>query len=476
MPRVPYEKCHQPHVKKAVTAIEERLGREMMQNSSVIGMIRIVEGFLKRKKLVCYGGTAINNVLPKRLQFYDTDVELPDYDFFSPDPVRDAKELANIFAKKGYSHVVASAGVHGGTFKVHVDYVPVADITYLDPRLYAAMRDHTVEVDGIHYAPPVYLRALMHLELSRPDGDVSRWDKVANRLALLDQAYPMKEPGCTARVRRAIAEEQTEFDRKFRGLITKLRKKLAVEGVVFAGAFAVDELNRALRRTEIPPVTGPVPVVVITTDLKQTIANAKQVLSEMDLRPRAQEHAEVGEIVPKHISLSVDGQVVFVAFEALECHAYSTVGIDKVFYRVATIDTMLTLYLPFTMVRTELFPKELLACFCNDLSTLAQVCGPRERGPLARFDRPCYGTQSTLADIRRKKDRNYRRLKGKTDPESRKEWTYYFMRYEPRKEPGAVPPGGAAPAAGERKGKGRRTRRRNRKGKKGSRRTTRRRR
>ncbi len=478
MPRGPYENCHQPHVKKAVSTIERRLGHEMMQNAAVIGMIRIVESFLKRKKLVCYGGTAINNVLPKRLQFYDTDVELPDYDFFSPDPVRDAKALANIFAKKGYSHVVASAGVHGGTFKVHVDYVPVADITFLDPRLYAAMRDHTVEVDGIHYAPPVYLRALMHLELSRPDGDVSRWDKVANRLALLDQAYPMKEPGCSARVRDAIASHQDEFDRKFRGLITKLRKKLSVQGVVFAGAFAVNELNQALRRTGMPPVTGPVPMVVISTDLKETIAHAKEVLSAMDLRARTQEHVVIGEIIPKHVSLSVNDEVVFVAFEALECHAYSSIGIDKVFYRVATIDTMLTLYLPFTMVHTDLFPKELLACFCNDLSAVAQECDPREQGPLARFDRPCYGTQSTLADIRRKKDRNYRRLKGKTDPKSREEWTYYFMRYEPRKEPGVVPPGAnaAAQPAEERKGKGRRTRRRTRKGKKGSRRTTRRRR
>lgn len=283
----------------------------------------------------------------------------------------------------------------------------------------------------------------------------------------------MKEPGCTARVRDTIATHQSEFDTKFRGLITKLRRKLTVDGVLFTGAFAVNELNRALRRTDMPPVTGPVPMVVISTDLKETIAHAKEVLSDMDLRPITQEHAEIGEIVPKHVSLTVDDEVVFVAFEALECHAYSIIGIDKVFYRVATIDTMLTLYLPFIFVNTDLFPKELLACFCNDLSALAQVCGPRERGPLARFDRPCYGTQTTLADIRRKKDRNYRRLKGKTDAKSREEWTYYFMRYEPRKPSGITEAAAAAaadPDARKGKGLGKRARRRTRKSKKGSRR------
>ena len=32
--------------------------------------------------------------------------------------------------------------------------------------------------------PPNYLRMAMYLELSRPDGDVSRWEKVLKRLTL----------------------------------------------------------------------------------------------------------------------------------------------------------------------------------------------------------------------------------------------------------------------------------------------------
>ena len=61
-----------------------------------------METFLKNKRRVCYGGTAINNILPLDDQFYNKDVELPDYDFFSPEPLKDAKELANIYYKKGF--------------------------------------------------------------------------------------------------------------------------------------------------------------------------------------------------------------------------------------------------------------------------------------------------------------------------------------------------------------------------------------
>ena len=43
------------------------------------------------RKLVCYGGTAINALLPPDDQFYDMSIELPDYDFFSPNALKDAK-------------------------------------------------------------------------------------------------------------------------------------------------------------------------------------------------------------------------------------------------------------------------------------------------------------------------------------------------------------------------------------------------
>ena len=67
-------------------------------------IIRVVEDFLKVTKRICYGGTAINNILPLQDQFYDKSTELPDYDF-SPEPLKDAKKLADIYYKKGFIEV-----------------------------------------------------------------------------------------------------------------------------------------------------------------------------------------------------------------------------------------------------------------------------------------------------------------------------------------------------------------------------------
>ena len=105
-------------------------------------MTEIVEQFIKKKGLVPYGGIAINNILPKDDQFYDEETEIPDYDFFSPNAMDDAKELAGIYHSKGYDNVEAKAGQHFGTYKVFVQFIPVADITSIPKPLLAALFGH----------------------------------------------------------------------------------------------------------------------------------------------------------------------------------------------------------------------------------------------------------------------------------------------------------------------------------------------
>ena len=70
-------------LRKAVDKAEKKLGKNIKQSNNIEVIIKILEDFLKRKKVVCYGGTAINNILPTSEQFYDRDIEVPDYDFYS---------------------------------------------------------------------------------------------------------------------------------------------------------------------------------------------------------------------------------------------------------------------------------------------------------------------------------------------------------------------------------------------------------
>ena len=194
-------------LREAVDLVEKRKGAAVIQDPKVQDIISIVEKFIADKKLVCYGGTAINNILPEDSQFYNKDIELPDYDFYSDKALDHAKELADIYYKAGYEDVEAKSGVHHGTYKVFVNFTGIADITNMEPALFKVISRDAIIKKNIRYAPPDFLRMAMYLELSRPDGDVSRWEKVQKRLTLLNTHYPLKGYEC----------DKIEYQRGFDG-------------------------------------------------------------------------------------------------------------------------------------------------------------------------------------------------------------------------------------------------------------------
>ena len=222
-------------LRSAVDLAEERQKKRAVKGPEIENIISIVEEFIRRKKLICYGGTAINNILPEQDQFYNKDLEIPDYDFFSPNALDDAKELADIYAKD-FDDVEAKAGVHYGTYKVFVNYIPVADITYMNNELFNAILKESISVGSILYAPPNYLRMAMYLELSRPEGDTSRWEKVLKRLILLNKNYPLHGVDClNMNFQRGFELENKE---KELDIFNIVRDTLIGQGVVFFGSLA----------------------------------------------------------------------------------------------------------------------------------------------------------------------------------------------------------------------------------------------
>lgn len=144
----------------------------------------IVKKFIKERGLKVYGGIAINSYLPKEAQFYNPN-DIPDYDFFSPDPWNDATDLADIFHNKGYKFVEARAGIHKGTYKVLVDMWPVADISFMPQGEFDKVP--TTVIDGLKIVSPLKLLESMYKEFSEPYSNPSRWPKVAGREKLLQK-------------------------------------------------------------------------------------------------------------------------------------------------------------------------------------------------------------------------------------------------------------------------------------------------
>ena len=430
-----FEECELAILRDAVDSYELESKKKVVNNPEVVKIIKILEEFLRKKKLICYGGTAINNILPQKYQFYDRNSEIPDYDFYSSNALDDSKELADIYHGNGYLQVEAKAGVHFGTYKVFVDYIPIADITLLDNTIINNIKKEAIVVDGILYAPPNFLRMNMYLELSRPAGDVSRWEKVFKRLNVLNTHYPFVDSKCsrTQRLRKFNAEEREIIQSSIRDTVVK-------ESAVFLGGFAVNLYSRYMPNFDKRSLNKN-PDDILATDANNV---AMKILSNLEKKKiqkvTIMKHEEIG-IVPQHFEIQVDNCSVAFIYKTMACHSYNTLNIrrevvnskkirrlENIKVNVATIDTMLSFYLAFYYTDKPYYQQDRILCMSKLLFEVEQSNRLSQKGLVRRFSKSCYGIQETLSDIRINKTKKFMKLKKNTTTREYEEW---FLRYNP---------------------------------------------
>ena len=419
--------CELAILRMAVDKAEEKIGKRVVNSEDIQKIIDIVEEFIKRKKLVCYGGTAINNILPEEDQFYDKDVEIPDYDFFSINALDDAKELTDIYYKKGFLDVEAKSGQHHGTYKVFVNYMAVADITFIHKEIYNVIKNDSIKIGGILYAPPNFLRMSMYLELSRPAGDTSRWEKVLKRLLLLNKNYPITNLKC----------DDIDFQRKMDDKLIEentfetLKNTLINQGVVFFGGFANTLYSHYMPKNLRKKLEHIADFDVLSNKPEITSEIVKERLDDIGVKNvKIIKHDSVGEIVPEHYEIKVGKDSVLFIYKPIGCHSYNVLIINGKKIKVATIDTMLSLYLAFLYSDRPYYNQfiERILCMSKFLFDVQQKNRLSQSGLLKRFSITCYGHQESIEEIKAKKAAKYKELKYSKNKKLFDEW---FLSYKP---------------------------------------------
>lgn len=428
-----FAECELEILRNAVEKVEALKGEEVTNTPEVKEIIEIVEGFIKKKNLVCYGGTAINNILPKRDQFYNFDVEMPDYDFFSDKAMEHAKELADEYLKKGYDEVLATAGTHYGTFKVFVNFIPVADITEMSPEIFKVIQKEAIKVAQIRYSPPNFLRMLMYLELSRPGGQVDRWEKVQKRLSALNKNYPFKLKKCSS----GDFQKKGKFTKEKALKIHKcVRDAITDNGFIFFGGYATYLYSRYMHANIKEKFTREHCIFdVLAKDINKASILIKERLMDKyidEKKIEIIEHPPVGsitlQIVPEHVEIKVDKQTVCIVYKPVNCHSYNEIEVDKVKYKIATIDTMLSFFLSFIYSDRPYFNRNRILCMSDFLYNVQQKNRLSQKGILKRFSIECYGTGVTKEDLRKEKADAFQELKKK---QNTLEYDRWFLKYRP---------------------------------------------
>lgn len=382
-------------IKDAADIAEKITGARDIQNPQVRLMISTVEAFLRAKRRICYGGTAINNVLPPEARFYDAETELPDYDFLSPSAFEDAQQLANFFKKElGFESVEMRQGMHHGTYKVFVDYRGIADITQTPERFFNQLTETAKEVDRILYVNPEYLRMSMYLELSRPAGDVSRWSKVYKRLQLLNKHHPIGKPTNIKSVFASIIGMPNASDKSIHSIMIPFITKHSLVSfgynmVLFYEHWSDSEAVKRVRHAEAN-------YMLLSDTLSETVAELVKELKSTGLKIDVIGHPSLGEIIPIHKEIRIGERSIFV-YQTIACHSFYTIG--KL--RIASIDTMLSLYLAFLFTIRKYYNHEIILELSKYLVARVQQLRTMTRPPISPVAIECVGYQPSLIDFKK---------------------------------------------------------------------------
>jgi len=416
-------------IEKAVEEIEYIQGKSLVNSPTIKKILDILENFIKSKKLIIYGGTAVNNILPKKFQFYDKTIELPDYDMYSTNALEDAKELADIYFKNGFEFVEAKSGFHFGTYKVFVNFFGIADITNIDQQIFNNISKEAIIIQGIRYCPVNFLKMGMYYELSKPKGDVSRWEKVYTRLNILNSVYPPKyiDKKCINYTRKEIIEKN-----KYKHISNSIFHILSNYDVVFIGLKAIMMISKQSTKN-IEFLSNASSYDILCYNPMKILKDVKVELEKkFGLKNiKIEKKHNIGEILPNHYFLLIDNTILIFAYQENACYSYNTVKINKKTYKIGTIDTVLYFYYAFLYVNKPYYDKKRLLCLANLLFEIQKEDILKQTGLLKRFVPTCYGNEKTLEDAKKEKyEKKQELLKNEDKEELRK----MFFKYDPKNE------------------------------------------
>ena len=414
-------------IKEATDVVKEYAEEAFRITKAVISkdilashIISVVETFLAEKKRIVYGGAAINALLPRKLQFYDPAVDLPDYDFLTPDALEDCAILMEKYKIAGFKDVETRLGIHEGTYKIFVNYRAAADITEIPNEIYTRLHKKTrkrVSEGGVLYcAPPDWLRMASYLELSRPAGDVKeRWAKVFYRLQLLNKMYPLKPAAC----RDSSAEGITRFPpQKRRRLHSLILQVLNDTRTFFAGAM-MEGVYKALAEhsAETEKILGTSlvkydPRYILTTETLDETTNylaaelkASFPMTEVTIK----EFTEVGELMPERREIFFDKRRIATIFPTIACHAFLSLNIHipydetKYLVRVASVDSSITLLYSMWFAGLQNTVGRRILCVIQaliDIEMHLRLDSPRE-SKISLFPFTCLGHQPSLPELKK---------------------------------------------------------------------------
>jgi hypothetical protein len=153
----------------------------------------VINDFIMKKKRIVYGGTAYNTLITQKSKkdaIYGAN-ECKDVEFYSPKPIEDIMELADILHEKKFKFVQVRQAMHAETYTLFVNFEQYCDVSYMPSNIFLNMP--AITIDGILYSHPTWI--LVDILRQYNDPITSYWrlkDKTFFRANVLLKFYPLE--------------------------------------------------------------------------------------------------------------------------------------------------------------------------------------------------------------------------------------------------------------------------------------------
>ncbi len=154
---------------------------------------KIIEDFCKERKLIIYGGLAMDKLLRAagHQGIYDQ-YEVPDYDTYSTNFLVDTEDLGRRIHESGVPYVKIHSGFKPSTRKIHITLlsISVIDVNEVSVEHYNALNPK--DIDGLLYIRPdaLFEDQIKNL-VTNLYKDYHRIPKIVKRIPLLLQYFPV---------------------------------------------------------------------------------------------------------------------------------------------------------------------------------------------------------------------------------------------------------------------------------------------
>ena len=364
-------------------------------------IFNIIDHFISVNNLICYGGIAINTIIPKE-RFYD-EIDIPDYDCFSTNALNDAKKLSILLSK--HETIEVKSAMFKGTYKIYVNFIPMVDFTQIDTHLFKKIKDSALKIKDIYYSSPNYLRMNIHLELSRPLGDIDRWNKIYHRLELLNKYYPFTY---TTNI-NVIPVTNIDIYND----VATICKKWPILGeyaMKYYYSFFPKKINISNSNIFI---------------FSETLGEVKHALKGIKYKIVSYSN----KFISNFYEFIFNGESLLYVFITDSCQSYNEIKEKGEIIKVANIDSMLMIYYALSFIQPPSLNINNLLVYCYLLQNMnISINKSKNKNILKRFHLPCIGNQSTFEDIRRERDKMFKLYKKNR---SKKIYNNYFFRFVP---------------------------------------------